>query len=833
MADRYFVTGQVFIVNGAHITIAEAGRIATAGNTTLNITDDGTHGTFTLWMANGTTGTLTSGTSAITGSVVTLALGLNTITATGTGTATLNLTLGAGASWVGPASPGGVNSWSLASGGQCGASVPTSGDNVYFNANSFTAASQVLTIDATANCLNMDWTGSLNTPAFKLSAFFSTYGNVTLSGMTVSASTEYWAFKGTGNLTTNGITIDCRPAIGWVGESGIISLVGTFTTSGFVYMCSGTLITANNTINTNGFIDGGGAESKTLTLGTSVINCTSWELTGTNNIMTSQAHTINVSGTGVFTGNGLSYGTVNLNGTAHTISGSNTFVKLTRNGTATKTDTLTLTAGTTQTVTGTCALIGNSATNRLLVQSSTLGTAATLHVTTDVAANWTGTNAVDFMDITSTHAVDLSAAGLNPAAYSGDCGGNTGITCTASDAQTSASTASWATVAGWTGTVISRVPLPQDDVTCSHSKTVDMPRIGRSITFTGTPTVTNSNAFLLEYYGSFTCVAGMTYNNNGNPLYFKGRSSYTLTSAGQSPVAVISAPGGTLTLTDAFAPLNFYLTSGTFTTGNNAVSCAGMFAAIGTTTRVMNLGSSTITLTNAGAVTKWDVSAGTNLTINAGTSTIVLSNAAATAQTFAGNSYTYNNVTVQGAGNYALTISGNNTFNTFTVDRSVTAKTITLTAGSNQTMANFICTPSVSPAGNILTINSTVGTATLTKSGGGQCAFDYISLANCTGSPVSTWYYLSNYTIVTNVLQWNLLTGIFGTVTLLGTGVSGAIITAINQSSGNTYTATSVADGSYTIGTVPIGSYQVAVRYTSSTGVRYDAVSTWDISAGS
>lgn len=67
---------------------------------------------------------------------------------------------------------------------------------------------------------------------------------------------------------------------------------------------------------------------------------------------------------------------VQLNGTAHTVSGSNTYTTLTRTGTATKTDTLTLSAN--QTLSGTLTLAGNSATNRLLVQSSTKGTTYTL-----------------------------------------------------------------------------------------------------------------------------------------------------------------------------------------------------------------------------------------------------------------------------------------------------------------------------------------------------------------------------------------------------------------------------------------------------------------------
>ena len=99
---------------------------------------------------------------------------------------------------------------------------------------------------------------------------------------------------------------------------------------------------------------------------------------------------------------------------------------------------------------------------------------------------------------------DLSAiTGL-----SGDCGGNSGITFTPSATQTATGTASftWSTH-GWT----SRVPLPQDNVVIANAfvagrtVTVDMPRLGRDIDFTGvtgSPSISNGSA--ASMYGSLT-----------------------------------------------------------------------------------------------------------------------------------------------------------------------------------------------------------------------------------------------------------------------------------------------------------------------------------------
>ena len=54
--------------------------------------------------------------------------------------------------------------WSATSGGAGGASKPTSADDVHFDANSFSGAGQVVTINENTACKSMDWTGATNTP---------------------------------------------------------------------------------------------------------------------------------------------------------------------------------------------------------------------------------------------------------------------------------------------------------------------------------------------------------------------------------------------------------------------------------------------------------------------------------------------------------------------------------------------------------------------------------------------------------------------------------------------------------------------------------------------
>jgi hypothetical protein len=689
--------------------------------------------------------------------------------------------------------------WSTTSGNTTGgASVPTSAESVHFDNLSFTMPNQTVIVNVTANCLNMDWTGATNSPTLAGSSDYNVYGNLTfIAAMTYSHSGNInMSGSGAQSITTNALAITTPTSLTIVGTvAQVVTLQDNLNLGAkTIYVNQMTFDVNGKTVTARNFL-ANTANAKTITLGAATINLSNtWDMANGGGAVTLTANTatINISGTGAFTGNSLTtYNSVNLNGTAHSVTSSFSCVNFTRNGTATKTDSLTLTSGITVTVTGTCALIGNSAVNRLLVQSSTLGTAAALHVTTDVAANWTGTNAVDFMDITSTHAVDLSAAGLNPAAYSGDCGGNTGITCTASDAQTSASTASWATVAGWTGTVISRVPLPQDDVTCSHSKTVDMPRIGRSIIFTGTPTISLSN--VIENYGSFTLVSGMTYTHSSKLLNIRGRSNFTIANAGKDLYSLnFYAPNSTYTCT-----LSSTATSGNSILYNGSVVINGQTCTFSTFGIVvgasLDITNSVITLNRSGtAYPIWNC-ASTSITTTG--STIICSNAGVNTMTFAGNSQTYNNVTVQGAGAYALTVSGNNTFNSFTttanvstvnltgnntfttltMNRTSAAKILTLTAGTNQIVTDLICEKS---DGRWLTINATAP-ATLTKAGGGALGYTYIDLAQNTGMPINTWYYTPVSVIGANVTNWildapptveTIAPSVVGTTTATGRG---------------------------------------------------------------
>ena len=364
-------------------------------------------------------------------------------------------------------------------------------------------------------------------------------------------------------------------------------------------------------------------------------------------------------------------------------------------------------------------MAGNSATNRLLIKTGTLGTARPITVSGGTFEN------ADFRDVTLNVSTDLSAiTGL-----SGDCGGNTNITFTTAATQTwDGTTGNWSTSARWT----SRVPLPQDDVNVAASSagtlTADMPRLGKSIDFTGGGALTLTFGTSNTLYGSMTFISAMTVTG-AQGLIWECRTTANITSAGKTwpNSSSINLNIGTYSLQDAFVATNILQlnTAATLTTNNFSVSVSNVSFS-STSAATYNLGSSTITLTGTGSNTFNPSSSGV---INAGTSTILLSDISATSKTFAGQGKTYNNLSISGGGAGAVIITGANTFADFYMNPSVAGtKTIQFTAATTTTFGAAF--NGFDNGTNVWTISSvTAATHTLSKTSGAVCA-DYLNLTN-------------------------------------------------------------------------------------------------------
>ena len=288
------------------------------------------------------------------------------------------------------------------------------------------------------------------------------------------------------------------------------------------------------------------------------------------------------------------------------------------------------------------------------------------------------------------------------------------------------------------------MPLPQDDVSipnafvAGRTGTADMPRLGRTITSTctGSPTLSLSNA--VSIYGSLD-LTGIGSVTGGVVLTLAGRTAgLTITSAGLSfpsgSSQTISAPGGTYTLADVFSPRTFNVNLGTFVTANFAVSAATFNSNVGGT-RAITLGTSTVSLPIAGALTFWNIANTGGLTFSGASSTIdFTATDSGVTKTFAGAGLTYGTLRHIATGSAALTITGNNTFTALDLE-CTTARTITFPASGTQTITGTLTL--LGAAGQLLSLRSSA-TPTKWYINAATTSAQYCDVKDCTATGTGT-----------------------------------------------------------------------------------------------
>lgn len=650
--------------------------------------------------------------------------------------------VGGAASWDGTAG----TKWALTSGGAGGQAVPTSADDVFFDAAS---GAVTITIAATSNCLSLNCTGFTGTMAG--ASQLNVYGNLTLvAGMTRSyTGLLNFASTSTGRtITLGGKTLGGNVTFNGVG--------GGWTMNDAFNMGTSTLTLTNGSLNTNGqtvtagVVSSNNSNTRTLTLGASAINLSgvanSWVFTTTTGLtFSANTSTITITAAAfspVFEGGGLTYNNVtfvNSTSSSVTINGSNTFANLTDTGGNYAIGTLTISAN--QVITGTFTVNPFSITQRILVSGSPSGTPITLTAATVSIAN------CDFRDVTGAGTGSWSGSSI------GNALGNSGITFTTpvtrywvGNAGSWNDTAHWSASSGGAGGA--SVPLCHDTVNINASSitvggqtiTINIPRLGADISFAGvanSPTwATGSNP---KIFGSLT-LGTMTISNSTG-FTFEGRGTHTLNPAGTSfgsNSVVIAGYGGTYTLANNLttSTAGLSVTAGTFDASTYAISVAFFTANTGSPA-TLNLGSNTWTITGAAAPgSPWTVASG--VVVNAGTSTIKLTDNSATGKSFQGGNAVYNNVwfsPATGTGSY--TISNSNTFNDLKDDGTV-AHSILITAGTTQRFTTFTVSGG---SGQLITLNSTTtGTFTMVKEGPGTVSRDYLNIQHAIAVPAFTWY---------------------------------------------------------------------------------------------
>jgi len=684
--------------------------------------------------------------------------------------------------------------WATTSGGAGGASVPTTADDVFLDANS--GANTVTIAAGNTGCKSLTCTGFTGTLASSDSLTIS--GGFTLvAGMTCTVA-HSWTISGSGTLTSggktlpflqingSGITVDQNDDFTFnvTANLGIIRLLaGTYNTNNYNITCT---ITGNS----GGGIAVTGSNARTINLGSSTITITYnvtaqsnipvFDATSTSNLtfnagtstykVISNRTTVSSTG-GNFVGGGLTFYNVEFtnlatNSVAINITGANTFNNLTfASRTVDGFGNYTFAAN--QTINGTLTTsAGTNASMRSFIQSDTAGTARTL---TCAAVSLTD---ADFRDITIA-GVAAPASGTRI----GDCKGNSGITFP------SPKTVYWNlagaqnfNAVGWAtsniGTPAStNFPLAQDtavfDNTGSVTGTITVNalyNLGTLDMSLRTSAMTLANATITNIYGNYLNGTGTTHSGTGIWL-FAGRGSQQITGNGKTFTQSIhlNSPSGTLTLQDAVTTNRgtagaISLINGTLDLNGKTLTIAGgtngtFLTGAGTKNLTFNGG----TLANNGTNNPINNAAPTGFTTTAGTGTGTITLTGATAKTFVGGGSTFDCTLNQG-GAGTLTISGSNSFTNITnTYKSVGATTIRFTAGTTQTFTNFNAS---GEATRLLTIDTTTsGTqATLSKSFG-TVNVEYLSIRDSNATGGAGWFAGTTSTNVSNNTGWIFTAG--------------------------------------------------------------------------
>ena len=648
--------------------------------------------------------------------------------------------------WVGGTNSNWVSfgNWAATSGGAATASVPTSADDVFFDANSgsgtvYISAAGAGQIARANNLTCTGYTGTIDLSSTGYANYLYVYGNIVNgSGMTWQDTSAQCiiVLKGTSKtITSNGRAIDVSVQL----ESASYTLADALSVRALASGTSSTFSTANYNVTVTYSLNV--YAPATLNFGSSTVttNTLSIESGVTVNAGTSTISfpttvpfqpSISVAGATLYNVTGC----VQNSGYASrgfTVTGGFTCNNLTFSGSAASPGGNRLTVGGNITVNGTLTLDGGSLKTRMFVCSDKIGTIRT------ITANACTASYVDFASITiAGAAAPISGTSL------GDAKRNSGITFPAAKTVYLSAGAAfyiswndtnvWATSSGGVGSD-ANYPLAQD------TAIVDDNSIGASRQFT-------INSSLAYAYVPITTLTFATRTTSipvqtTNELYALGDVTLCSSASGQitihfgnsSPVTFtpygveigymyVDCDGSTVSLGgNATVRSTVYFNTGTFSIGSYTATFSAAFnanvlayAAYGTC--VLDTGSGVIDMQGSGTLIS---AANTPLFSVSGTGTIKFSSSSSKAITMtAGVSFS---ATIDQACSGILDITTGSTYANITNSYSATgATTVRLTAYSVSNATPYVFTSfNLSGAsGKNCTFTATGGRAVLQRSSG-------------------------------------------------------------------------------------------------------------------
>jgi hypothetical protein len=646
--------------------------------------------------------------------------------------------VGGTASWDGTAG----TKWAATSGGAGGESVPTTADDVFFDANS----SGTCTIVAgNTGAKSINCTGFTGGIAGIGPIIVS--GSITLDAGQTYTHTGTMTINGTGTLTTAGKTFSAVT----VNGDGITVTLGDAlnTATRIITVTQGTFNTANFSITGSALISSTtnirtislGSSTVTLSGSTPVNYLSSTGLTfnaGTSTISSTNTADVNFEG-GDQTFYNVSFETL----TFTRIFGSNTFNNLSFAGRTTAgiataffyEDTI---------VNGTLTFTtGTNVTMRRYVRSIDVGVAKTL--TCNAVATLTD---IDFSDITFSG--NCISGGSLTGTRLGNGKGNTNITFSAPKTvyYRATSNASWGATTSWSLTsggasTVDAFPLAQDTAVfpaATYPSSGATTTINASYLFTTIDmSLRTSNTMTLAITGSPTIFGdwingtGITITNASATLNFTGRTAQIITTLGKTfggnRGINVDSPSGSVTLDGELICGAMTVIQGTFDTANYNVT-ASFLTSNNTNIRTIKLGSSTVTLSGSVNFTE-----ATNLTFTAGTSQLNLS---AATTNLAGGSQTFHNVSFTGTAEGTRVITGENTFNDLTTNASATGLSQLAINGDQTVNGTFTCAgSSATQRGFVLSnVIGTTRTITANTISANDCDFRDITIAGA-AAPIS------------------------------------------------------------------------------------------------
>lgn len=552
-----------------------------------------------------------------------------------------------------------INHWATTSGGNSKhTTVPSALDNVHFDANSFYANGQSVTVNAgNYVCNNMDWTGVMYNPTFNSSGNYSfrIYGSLILSHNMNFDFTNPIMFEG--NTSGNTITTaghDLENHVYFQGNGGEWTLTDDLSIpNNFIYVYSGVLNTNGKTITCENLYAGLPGKYGTLNIDNSQINVTSlFRLYGQyitfssvnssinfidsyGNLSINSIDTIifndinfasNIGISNLSTNNYTIFNHVTINNNA-TISGNNQYNSLTLNG-----DNYVIKDNNTQYIID--SLVTNSNCNSYTYIKSVSDSIITnIHkasgeinlqyvVLQNIAALGNATfNALNSIDMDRTSGWNITYPETSDKYWVGGAG-------------LWNDPAHWSTTSGGQGG--SCVPSPSDNVYfdansfTSLNQTVNVTNTNifcKDMDWTGSqnnPVFTGSTSSNLNIWGSLTLNSNMLQYFQGSVFFRAFEENQTVFTAGKAFRNAVTFTGiGSWILLDNFNTGLFpiYLERGALYTNNKTINTAYLISK-NENTRGLFLGNSKLYI-NANKCTAWFLN-NKSLSFDAGTSEIYI-----------------------------------------------------------------------------------------------------------------------------------------------------------------------------------------------------------------